>query len=318
MYSIVIVDYNSIKETMEYINRCIECIFEQEDIRFIVVDNYPESETANIINADGYKIVLELQSRWRGMNLLCTKYRNHQVHFLITGRNVGYAKGNNYGIAYSRTMWKDEYVLITNNDIFFPEKLSLNEIRNFMKKSKEIAIVGPKIMGVDGQVQSPYRRLGAYYMLFWSPFLILLSKLFLIKVHNKALDYDGKSKKCYWLSGCFFMADSKKLENVGDFDDGTFLYAEEMILSERLKQYGFVPYYYDDISVIHLGSNTINRYFNNIEAEETMFNSYLHYFERYRGINRLVIVLARLHFSLIKLSFNIAQKTNHILKIRRS
>ena len=58
------------------------------------------------------------------------------------------------------------------------------------------------------------------------------------------------------LVGCFFMIELADFVNAGMMDGSTFLYREEEILAERLKQIGKRSYCEASVSVVHLGGQS--------------------------------------------------------------
>jgi len=79
-------------------------------------------------------------------------------HFVLiqSDSNRGYAAGNNIGIRCAIRAG-DEYVLILNNDTLV-EKDFLEPLVRFMDANSSVALVGPKIVDLDGNTDKNCAR----------------------------------------------------------------------------------------------------------------------------------------------------------------
>ena len=108
--TVIIVTYNT---SQKVILDCLDSI--SKDVNILIVEN-----SSSFINE----------------NLVITKFPN--VNIICTGENLGYGKGNNFGINHVKT----DYVLILNPDvtcdnkffsnILFCSRLSLRAERNLL------------------------------------------------------------------------------------------------------------------------------------------------------------------------------------------
>ena len=87
------------------------------------------------------------------------------------------------------------------------------------------------------------------------------------------------------IMGSFFIVEKDSWIKINGFDENTFLYSEEKILSEKLEKFGKYSYYLPDQYVIHDHSRTISKF---IKIE---FNSNLYFFRNYKKINPLTILI---------------------------
>lgn len=316
MYSVIIVDFDSIKITMKYIAQCLERIQERKKLHFVVVDNMPRSRSCYILEKD---IKLELQKKkYKGMNVLCLDYCGAEVRVIQTQRNLGYARGNNVGIEFSGDEWADPYIVLSNNDIEFPDKISLDILRTVLEQNDRTAVVGPHIEGINGKCQGPYEMKMAWNELIVGPIRMLRWMVFGPKTTKKEkASAFYPSGEYYWVSGCFLVCVREKMRQVNNFDENTFLYGEEMILSERLKRAGFTMYYCNDVKIVHRGSETVARHFRDLEAEEILFESLFYYYKRYRNTNIFILLLSRVNFAMVKVLFWFGKRVNHIFKLKQ-
>lgn len=80
------------------------------------------------------------------------------------------------------------------------------------------------------------------------------------------------------------------------FDENTFLYYEEDILSERGKLCGLNWYYDASVRILHEGGATTSRSLPMFSKQEISFKSALYYYRNYCDINRAILWMARLNF----------------------
>lgn len=314
MYSIIIVDYNSIRETMHYIAHCAENIISEAPLHFVIIDNLPHSKSIQILTEEIQINFLD-KYIYEEMQVVAFKYMGFDIRLILTGRNWGYAKGNNIGINFSGKEWEDDYIVISNNDIEFIEKIDLGKLKKIIDENRDIAVVGPHVKDMNGNDQGPYPKTTAWSELIVRPSKIIPELIWDHKVVNKDVKQNPEGIY-YWVSGCFFICSREKMLEVNNFDEKTFLYAEEKILSERLLQKGYRMYYTNAITIIHRSSESVGKTFKNLEAEQVLFNSLFYYYKVYRKTSLFVLLIARINFACVKLMFLVGQKINRVFKIK--
>ncbi len=147
------------------------------------------------------------------------------VECILTGKNLGYAKGNNLGLSKVTT----KYALILNPDA----KLATNTLNNFFlftKKITEFAIVGPA-------KQEEFNNID--------------------KFENKENIFEVESIK-----GFAMFLNLNEFKNIGFFDPNFFIYLEEIDLCKRLKEKGKKLYLDKSIKVEHAGGSSHNKSIN--------------------------------------------------------
>lgn len=96
--SFVILNYKTYQEAIA----CTESIFSSqtyEDIKVVIVDNGSRNES-----------VAALRERFG---------EDERVHLVTSPDNLGFAKGNNLGIAYAREHFDPDFIVAANSDIIF-------------------------------------------------------------------------------------------------------------------------------------------------------------------------------------------------------
>ena len=162
------------------------------------------------------------------------------VHYLQTGSNLGYAGGNNRGIAWALGRGA-RWVLIVNNDTVAEPDC----VRRLLAAAQSCECVGalaPLIVRFDaperiwfaGGTFSRLRALGRHDH----------EGRLVTDIVRDAGDGEGW-RQCSFLTGCCMLLRADALEAVGTFREDFFAYVEDVELSLRLAragwQLGWVP-----------------------------------------------------------------------------
>jgi N-acetylglucosaminyl-diphospho-decaprenol L-rhamnosyltransferase len=172
-------------------------------------------------------------------------------------QNVGYGRAANAG---ERSLDDEvEFVLISNPDVrVHPGAIAAMEAA--LIAHPEAGAVGPKILNEDETVypsarQIPSLRAGIGHA--------LLSRLFPHNPWTRAYRQEDVSAEeprvAGWLSGACLMVRRTAFCQVGGFDDGYFMYFEDVDLGYRLSRAGWTNRYEPSAKVTHLGATTTSR-----------------------------------------------------------
>ena len=213
-------------------------------------------------------IVIENSKNAILKNELERKYSN--VECILAGENLGYAKGNNLGLA----MVKSKFALILNPDAV----LESNTLNNFLKTTNEInnfAIIGPAKQDE-----------------------------FSTEDKNKDKEDLFEVNK---LKGFAMFLNLEQFDDIGFFDHNFFIYLEEIDLCKRLRQKNKKIYLDKSIKVQHLGGSSHNNLIN-FEMELSrnwhwMWSTFYYNKKHYGYFNSLVKVSGKLFSSIIKIIF---------------
>ena len=165
--------------------------------------------------------------------------------------NVGFAKGNNLGIAHA----KGKYILLLNSDtVLINDAITL--IKNFLDLNPEVATASARLEDVDGTAQHNCQRFPSIrYKLFE---LLRLQKLLGKSVGAKVLlgpffDYNSITYPD-WVWGTFFMFRKEHLELLPGkkLADDFFMYGEDMQWCMEFRKLGFKVAFVPQARVIHL------------------------------------------------------------------
>jgi len=201
---------------------------------------------------------------------LLAKNLNFNIMYLKSDENIGFARGMNLGIKKALNDGCN-YVICSNNDIFYKKKIYFNHIIDVHQKDKSIAVIGPKILDPDNINQNPYMTQNRSKNNFFKKirqklvFTNFIGKLifFLIGYKDYFFKYEKNHKNInsqtvYCLHGSFFILTPAYFKYYSDLDPNTFLYNEELILAERVKQKNLLMYYTTDLEVFHKDDSSTN------------------------------------------------------------
>ncbi len=278
MVSVIILNYKSYKSTFEYVVHIKDKI--DGELSFVVVDN-----------SDDYKEWDDLVS------CFCREYEVHsknESHLLLnqnilllkaTG-NLGYAKGNNLGVRAAIEEFHPEQVLVSNTDIVINERINFEDWINVFKTQSDIAVIGPAIKGLDGEGQSPCRKMTFRERWFLNLLAYPLNKYIYKRPHE--IVKETNASRVYRLQGSFLFCDVKKLSGIEWFDEHTFLYGEELILAEKLRLKGMCMYYDPSIEVLHNHNQIIGSFYSSLSRDKLKLKSEIYYYTTYCSLPKIV------------------------------
>ena len=274
MLGIVVVSYHSDDRTVSFVTKELPKI--RVPYVVVVVDNGASSEDADA-----------LACRLPGVTVL-------------PAENGGYAKGNNLGADWLLENVAPTHILFSNDDISIHSESLMEVLLDRCMKHPEIGAIGPEVVGKDGLRQSPEPYLGLWKRYFW----MYLSTFFLPKEMKSRLfmfDYPARAQEgCHYkLSGSFILVDAVSFFQAGKFDERTFLYAEENILSERLSAIGKKCWFCSSVRVVHEHGKTVNDHFCERSRALLQYDSMAYYYRTYRGYSRFETWLVRMFFRLV-------------------
>jgi len=144
--------------------------------------------------------------------------QEYPIHYIQTGKNLGFAGGNNVGIHYSLDAGDMEYVWLLNNDTII-EKDALSKLIEKIKTDKTIGICGSKLVYYDDH--NKIQGLGGIY-----------NRYFAFSRHILNID---EIEKMDYVIGASMLVSKKFLMDVGLMCEDYFLYYEELDWAIRAK-----------------------------------------------------------------------------------
>lgn len=296
--SIVIIDYKSSERTRKYIDDARKA-FQNVKVSFVAVDNSDDSSSHNTL-------LTALHANHRVDDISgCEVYTNEKdVYVVISGRNQGFAKGNNLGFAVANAVIKPDYVIFSNNDIVYTDSFDINRLIDVFQEHHDVGEAGPRIIGLDKKDQSPCQYQNIYSR--WWKLCLLWPINSLLKLNTTDTIYNSESGYVYRLLGAFIVCEAKKFQEIDGFDEHTFLFAEEPILSERFKTKNYKTYYLNDIVLVHEGGYTIKKSdYDYLMRTKERFKSELYYYRNYIHTPKIIIQFTKFIFEIYVVKYKI-------------
>lgn len=224
--SIVILNHNA----GVFLAECLDSVFADEitgSFEVIVPDN---------ASSDGS--LERAVQKWGGL-----------IRAIPTGANLGSSRGNNIGIQAS----SGDYVCLLNPDTRVRPGC-FRALLDYLDAHPEVACAGPRIFNTDGSPQlSAKRRMPDP----WDAIsrALLLSKIF--PESRRLARYDASyhdPSRTHFVdasASCCMMLRRAALERVGLFDEGYFLYCDDVDWFLRAKALGWEIAYVAEASIVH-------------------------------------------------------------------
>ena len=270
--SVVIVTY---KTELSILEKCLSSI--DPSIKIIIVENSPK-----FLNEDQ----------------VVNKYKN--VSIFCTGENIGYGRGNNYGLHKVDT----KYVLILNPDIVC-EKNYFENLKIYLNGELDFSIIGSQYL--DNETYAP-------------------AGFFNSNLSLKDADHmqDLSLSNVDWVVGCSMLLNLEKFKSKSIFDENFFLFFEEFDLCKNLKKSREKVYSSSKLIVNHFGFKSSTDLTNEIDLIKVRnwhyMWSYFYYHKKNDGyIKALKVSFGKLIRSLFKLIlftiiFNKKKRINYLYR----
>jgi hypothetical protein len=220
--SIIVLSFN----TKDYLKQTLESIKKNKDWELIVVDNGSSDGSPEMV-----------------------KKRYPHARLIETGRNLGFAGGNNVGIKEA----KGKHVMLLNSDTVVIDD-ALEKMVAYLDKHKDVGAIGPKFVLSDGGIDlachrgepTPWNAL-AYFLKLEQMFPT--SKLF-AGYHRTWEDFDTVHEVPIMSAGAMIVR-KEVIDEVGYLDDNFFLYAEDIDWCKRIHDAGWKLIYFPKSKIIH-------------------------------------------------------------------
>ena len=215
----VVVTYNA----LPWIERCLESV---RGVETVVVDNGSSDGTPDVVR----ELVPETT--------------------LLEQGNRGLAAGWNAGMAAAG----GRYYLILNADAWLTDG-SLERLVAFADAHPDAAIVGPRLLNVDGTLQRSVRGFPTLWRLATEYFF--LRKL---APRSRALNafYAGgfdhqEVREAEFVMGACMLVRREAVEQVGPLDEAFFLFSEETDWAYRFRAAGWKVLFFPGAECVHVG-----------------------------------------------------------------
>lgn len=254
--ALIVLNYNDYETTLNFISQVSKC---DNLKKIIIVDN---------CSTDNSYVVLK-------------KSVSSRIDVIQTERNGGYAYGNNFGCRYAIEKYDPKILFISNPDVEFDDN-AVECMQSILIQNVSVGLVAPLV----NHGYNAWNAVG-----FWG----IMESLFmcLFSCHKRRLkDWILRFNTPYVnvkvVEGSFFAISSDAYKKCNGFDERTFLYYEEVILSHRLHSIGLSEAITTRCRYNHYHSVSIRkRYGNKTKAYANYYGSILVYLNSYVGIGKI-------------------------------
>ncbi|OWP83624.1 glycosyl transferase family 2 [Flavobacterium davisii] len=230
--SVIILSYN-VRYFLELCVLSVQKALQDIDSEIIVVDNNSSDDSCKM-----------MKEKFPGIKLIQNE------------KNYGFPKGNNIAVKQAR----GKYICILNPDTVVAED-TFFKILNAKNWKSDTGIIGCKLIDGTGNFLPESKR-GLP-----TPWVASTKILGLYKIFPKSKCFnqyyaqhlsENQSGEIDVLVGAFMVMKRELYLKVGGFDEGCFMYSDDIDLSYLVQKEGFQNYYYHDTSIIHYkGESTL-------------------------------------------------------------
>ncbi len=251
----------------------------------IVIVNYNDSDACSkLVNSiKSYKclskiVVVDNNSSDNSMKVL-EKLKSNKVE-VIKNTSRHYSSGMNTGAKYLLNKYDDINIIFSNTDIIIDKEEDIIKLSNDIKD--DIVVVGPTI-SEHGSISRGWKMPTVNHEILNN--LILVSRHFINKMKYDDKHYDKDISYVDVVSGCFFMVNGKFLKKVDYFDENTFLYYEEQILSVKVKRSNKKIIVDNNVEIIHDHSVSIDKSIKRVNKHSILKTSQRYFCKEYLKAN---------------------------------
>jgi N-acetylglucosaminyl-diphospho-decaprenol L-rhamnosyltransferase len=216
----VVVNYNA----GEYLLECVRSLRADGVADVVVADNSSSDGSDRALAASDANVVI-----------------------LPMGANLGFGTAANRGIAALRT----DLVLLLNPDTLV-EPGTVKVLADTLDREPRLAAVGPRIENLDGSLYPSVRTFPSITDAVGHAFLGFVKPANRFTRRYRMLDWDhAQPRDVDWISGTCMLLRRSAFDAVGGFDEGYFMYVEDVDLCWRLWRAGWRVAYEPAGRVVH-------------------------------------------------------------------
>jgi GT2 family glycosyltransferase len=285
---IVILNYLAYEDTIE----CIESIKHQslQDYQIVVVDNSSSNESFNVLQG---------------------KFGNEEkINIIQTTENIGFAKGNNFGIAFLKKK-QIQNILVINGDTILSDDHYLATLAT-VTMDKTIGMIGTKIISRDGRNQNTLPVTLTHQSILTKNLIIVFimelaarTRLIDLVQRLRKESAEGQSSEqtapfststktldpnAEMLHGAAIFFTENYLKDYIGFYPETFLYYEEEFLALICRRLGFKQLYMPEISIDHKEDASSDKLMNGNKRKALLFK--LHIIKKNIGLMKQALRLS--------------------------
>lgn len=209
------------------------------------------------------------------------------AHLIKNSKTMGFGANHNQVLRQLNT----KYALILNDDIILNEKC-IDKIYGFMENNPGVALAGPSLY--EGSWNTLPQTCGGLLKTFLPTSIkVLFATLTkLLGIYYLVQKYIGHRTKTVgntlplsYVSGACMMIRQEALKSVGLFDEGFYMYFEDVDIGKRMREHNWLCYQVPDAKTIHAQFGSLSAHTYNYIAKSAQY-----YTRKYHGLFIKIIV----------------------------
>lgn len=269
--SVIVVSWN----TCELLRQCLQSIIDEPGVR-IIPAGQPSGGPAPADTLAVEIIVVDNASNDGSAQMVQAEFP--QAALIVNRHNAGFAAANNQAAAQAR----GQALFLLNPDAYLLAG-AMTGLARFLSAHPEAAVVGPNVLNPDGTWQAAAFRFATLWDLVCEAvFLSVLwprSPLFARKELG-GFNRDAV-REVDWVQGCALLVRRDVWEAVGPFDEGYWMYVEELDWCRRAKGMGCRIFFTPDARVVHYGKRAVAK--ARASVLPLGFRSHFRYYRKFDG-----------------------------------
>lgn len=236
---VVILNYLAYWET----EKCITSIMNKQlkISNIVIVDNASDNESYRVLSQ---------------------KYSDvGNIKVLHAHRNYGFAKGNNIGIRYARTVLGADYVLLLNSDIVITDEQYLDKLLKV--ETEQTAVIGSRVLLPDGTGKLLTNAAYSTWDVLLTCVGAYVTNPMILRMIKRMMD----NRKIKRVNGCAFLLTPAFFSKYDGLYPYTFLYCEEHILTVMIDKAEMYTGFADDACVFHNENQSAKILFDDYDEE---------------------------------------------------
>jgi N-acetylglucosaminyl-diphospho-decaprenol L-rhamnosyltransferase len=222
------------------------------------------------------------------------------AHATVNSENLGFTRANNQALKIAR----GRYFFLLNPDTELRPN-ALTKLFTYADANPHVGIIGPRIYYGDGSLQSSRRRFPTLGTAFlestklqqWFPRNRTLKRYYMLDTK------DDQTQQVDWVNGSAMFVRREVYDQIGGFDEGFFMYSEELDWCYRAKRAGWLVAFLPAAQVTHYEGKSSEQ----VLAQRDIYfhSSKIRFFRKYRGAFVAEILRA---FLLLMFSYQLVEE----------
>ena len=264
----IIVNYKTAKLVIDGLRSLEQTAQRHDDFSVIVVDNCSQGDDVELLSS-----ALK-DNQWQGW-----------VTLIAHDKNGGFAAGNNVALRHLFAQQEQPgFIYLLNPDAYIHEG-AVEKLAFFLQENPRAGLVGSRVVDAQGEVQ----RTAFRFPSLAGEFERAVSLGFISRLLSNRLVAPpplDETHRTDWVEGSSLMIRKEVFDDIGLFDEGYFLYKEEVDFMLHAARADWPTYYLNSACATHLDGQSTK--INECQTHQKpvpryIFDSWLRYYARNHG-----------------------------------